>query len=246
MRKNIYGVFRALRHFGVSETEIEKVAKAYKTWLHFPIEEKSPYNWVYYLNGRLISMPFSINQLFEDHLIGYAVGTKVFMFLHAEDVRRNEVEAQLLSLKKSLDARMLGAEGNADLQVHLPTAEEASLFFTQFASNWLANVMTAAGEIVEQLPDDGNEYELQFPINNQIPKMWIAPSADEPEKTAIKLGFNNSGPYCKTYRPSAKAKMTVTPITDLREGDFIGKLTRYGVPTQATIDMVYELFANRY
>lgn len=245
MRKNIYGVFRSLRHFGVSEKEVEKIADAYKTWLSFPIEEKSPYSWVYYLNGRLISIPFSVKQLFEDHLIGYAVRNKVFMFLHAEDVRWNEVEAQLQDLKRLLDARMLGADGNADLKVHLPTAKEASMFFTTFANNWLENVKATAGEIIEQLPDD-DAYELQFPVTNQIPKMWIAPSADEPEMTAIKFGFNASGPYCKKYRPSAKAKMALTLITDLREGDFVGKLTKYGVPTKATIDMFYELLSKRY
>ncbi len=133
-----------------------------------------------------------------------AVGNKVFMFLTAENVRRDEIDEHLQSLKSSLEARMLGADGNANLKVHLPTAEEAAIFFTTFANNWLENVKATAGEIIEQLPDD-DAYELQFPINNQIPKMWIAPSADEPEMTAIKLGFNNSGPYCKKYRPSTKA-----------------------------------------
>lgn len=243
MRKNVYGIFRALRHFGVSEKEVEKIANAYKTWLLFPIEEKSPYNWVYYLEGRLISMPFEIQQL-EEHLIGYAVGTKVFSVAQGEKISKDNIEDSVQLLKQALDKRMLGADGNADLQVHLPTKEEAEYFFTTFANNWLANVAATAGEIYAQLPDC-DDCELQFPINNQIPNMWITPDTDEPEMTAVKMGFNNSGPYCKKYRPNSRTKSAVCLVTDLRDGDFIGKLTKYGTPTQATIEMFYELLEKR-
>lgn len=243
MRKNVYGIFRALRHFGVSEKEVEKIANAYKTWLSFPIEEKSPYNWVYYLNSRLISMPIEIKQL-EEHLIGYAVGNKVFSVAQGEKIAKDNIEDSIQLLKQELDKRMLGADGNADLQVHLPTKEEAEYFFTTFADNWLANVAATAGVIYAQLPD-GDDCELQFPINNQIPNMWITPDADEPEMTAVKMGINNSGPYCKKYRPNSRTKSAVCLITDLRDGDFIGKLTKYGTPTQATIEMFYELLEKR-
>ena len=244
MRKNVYGIFRALRHFGVSEKEVEKIANAYKTWLAFPIEEKSPYNWVYYLNGRLISMPFEIKQL-EDHLIGYAVGKKVFSVAKGEKISKGNIENIIQLLKQLLDEKMLGADGNADLQVHLPTKEEAEYFFTAFANNWLANVAATAEEIYAQLPE-GGDFELQFPINNQIPNMWITPSADEPEMTAVKLGFKNSRPCCKKYRPNSRTKSAVCLVTDLRDGDFIGKLTKYGTPTPDTIEMFYELLEKRY
>ena len=244
MRKNIFGIFRALRHFGVSEKEVEKIANAYKTWLAFPIEEKSVYYWVYYLNGRLISMPFEIEAL-DDYLIGYAVGTKVFSVGMGEKIAKENVEDSVRLLKQALDKRMLGTDGNADLQVHLPTAEEAEMFFTTFANNWLANVAAMAEEIHSQLPN-GEGYEMEVPINNQIQNMWITPSADEPEKTVIKFGFKrNAEPYCKKYRPGTKAKSDVCSILDLREGDFIGKLTKYGTPTPATIEMYHELLANR-
>ena len=243
MRKNVYGIFRALRHFGVSEAEIDTVAKFYKTWLHFPIEEKSVHNWVYCLEGSLVSLPFPIDVLFEDHLIGYAIGNKVFSFLTSERVRKDDVESHLLNIKDSLDKRMIGV-GKADIQVHLPTREEAELVFTTFAGNWLANVALTAQVIYEQLPEAA-DYELEFPINNQISNMWVKPDADDPEKTAIKLGFNNSGPYCKMYRPKDRTKATVCAIIDLRKEDFIGKLNRYGTPTKATIDMYYELLEKR-
>lgn len=244
MRKNVFCIFRALRHFGVSREEVEKIANAYKTWLGFPIEKKSPYNWVYYLNGRLISMPFEIKAMVE-HLIGYSVGNKVFSVAHDKKIAKDNIEKSVRLLKQALDKRMLGADGNADLQVHLPTKKEAEYFFTTFANNWLANVAATAGEIYAQLPN-GDDCELQFPINNQIPNMWITPDADEPEMTAVKLGFNNSGPYCKKYRPNSRTKSDVCLITDLRDGDFIGKLTKYGTPTPATIGMYYELLEKRY
>lgn len=244
MRKNVYGIFRALRHFGVSEAEVDTVAKFYKTWLRFPIEEKSVYNWVYCLEGRLVSLPFPIDSLFEDHLIGYAIGNKVFSFLTGNGIRKADVEKQLLSIKNSLDERMIGV-GKADIQVHLPTRGEAELVFKTFAGNWLANVALTAQVIYEQLPE-GYDYELEFPINNQIKSMWITPDATDPEKTAIKLGFDKSGPYCKTYRPNDKTKSTVCAIMDLGKEDFVGKLSRYGTPTQATIDMCYELLDKRF
>lgn len=243
MRKNIYGIFRALRHFGVSEAEVDTVAKFYKTWLRFPIEEMSVYSWVYYLEGRLVSMPFAIDALFDDHLIGYAVKNKVFTFFPHEGIRKAEVDRHLLEIKDSLDKRMIGA-GKADLQVHLPTMEEAELIFMAFAYNWLAGVVGTAQEIFEHLPEE-IACEVNFPINNQINSMWIAPDADEPEKTAVKLGFNDSGPYCKKYRPNDRTKSTVCAIIDLQKEDFIGKLNRYGTPTQATVDMYYELLEKR-
>lgn len=245
MRKNAYGIFRALRHFGVSGKEVDAIAKFYKTWLSFPIEEKSVYNWVYYLNGRMISMPFEIKDL-NDHLIGYSIKNKVFSVGKGEKIAKENIEDCVQLLKQELDKRMLGADGNADLQVHIPTKDEAEFFFTSFANYWLSNCVGLAEEIFEQLPD-GMDLQIGFPIYNQINNMWITPDADEPEKSAVKLGINNySGPYCKKYTPTAKTKSNVCLILDLRKGvDFIGKLSKYGTPTSATIEMYYELLANR-
>ena len=189
-------------------------------------------------------MPFEIRQL-EGHLIGYAVGNKVFSVAKGEKIAKDDIESSIRLLKQELDKRMLGAVGKADLQLHLPTKEEAEYFFTTFANNWRANVAAAAEEIYEQLPD-GNDYEFQFPINNQFPNMWITPDSDEPEMTVVKQGFNSSGPYCKKYRPSSRTKSAICLITELREGDFIGKLGKYGTPTPDTIEMYDELLEKRY
>lgn len=246
MRKNAYGIFKALRHFGVTAKEVNAVARAYTTWLSFPIEEKSAYNWVYYLNGQMISMPFEIKSLEDEYLIGYAVGTKVFSVAQGEKISKDNIESSLQILKQELDKRMLGAGEKTDLRLHLPTKEEAELVFNKFANAWFERCISSLQEIAEDLPEE-LEITLDFNAANQIRKMWITPSADEPEKTAVRFGMNNSGPYCRKYVPNPKAKATVCLFTDLRKGvDFIGKLDKYGTPTLETIKMYYELLANRY
>lgn len=244
MRKNSYKIFKALRHFGVTAKEVNEVAKAYPIWLNFPIEEKNAYNWVYYYNGQMVSLPFEAKNL-DDHLIGYAVGTKVFSVAEGEKISHDDIESCLQQLKQALDKRMLGVEGKADLPVHLPTKEEAELLFSKFANAWIEQCMSSLQEIAEELPED-LEISVDFNAANRIRNMWIIPNADEPEKTMVKFGVNNSGPYCRKVTPNAKTKSTVCLITDLRKGvDFIGKLGKYGTPTPATIRMYYEMLAIR-
>lgn len=243
MRKNAYGIFRALRHFGVTANEVDAISEFYKTWLAFPIEEKSVYNWVYYLNGRMISMPFEIKDL-NDNLIGYSVKNKVFSVCKGEKIAKENIEDCVQLFKQELDKRMLGADGNADLQVHIPSKDEAEFFFKTFANHWMTKCVALAEDILGQLSE---EMQICFPFYNQINNMWITPDADEPEKTAVKLGIKNySGPYCKKYTPTERTKSNVCLIMDLRQGvDFIGKLSRYGTPTPATVRMYYELIAGK-
>ena len=240
MRKNIYGIFRALRHFGVSGKEVEKIANAYKTWLAFPIKEKSLSDWVYYIEGRLISMPFEIKAL-ENHLIGYAYGNKVFLVALGKKVAKDRIENSVQLLKQMLDKRMLGAVENADLQVHIPTKKEVEYIFA--IDSGFDNDAVTAEKSYEQLPDE--DCEPLFLSDNGL-NMWITPDPDEPEMTAVKIGVNNSGVCCKKYRPSFQAKLDLYLVTDFRDGDFIGKLGKYGVPTPATIKMYHELLEKRY
>lgn len=255
MRKNVYSIYKALRHFGVSAKEVSEIAKNYPTWLNCPIEEKSPYNWVYYLNGYLVSMPFPIDALNEKgKLIGYGVGDTVFGAIVSEKVKKENVEFCLQEIKNDLKQTMVGvADDNIpEIEFRLPTAADAEKVFSCFAKNWLKNCIATMEEAAAELPEmelpEGTEIHLEYSGVNQIPDMWITPDPDAPEKTAVRLGFNRKGaPYCRKYVPGKRIKPSVCAIANLRKGtDFIGKVGRYGIPTPATLRMYYQLLDSLY
>ena len=255
MRKNIYGVYRALRHFGVSASEVNEIAKSYTTWLTCPIEEKSPYNWVYSLGGMLVSLPFPINTLNEKgKLIGYGVGDIVFGAIVSKKVSKENVENCLQDVKNDLKQTMIGVADDdiPEVEFHLPTAEEAEKIFSCFAKNWLENSLATIADAAAEMPEmelpEGIEIHLEYEGFNQIPDMWITPDPDDAEKTAVRLGFDRSGtPYCRKYVPGKRIKPRVCAIAHLRKGiDFIGKVGRYGVPTPATLKMKSLLLDSLY
>lgn len=255
MRKNVYGIYRALRHFGVSASEVNEIAKNYTTWLTCPIEEKSPYNWVYSLGGVLVSLPFPINTLNEKgKLVGYAIGDIVFGAVVSEKAKKDDVEGYLQSIKEDLKQTMVGVADDdvPEIEFRLPTAEEAGKIFSCFAKNWLENCLATMEDAAAEIPDvelpEGAEIHLHYSGVNQIPDMWIAPDADAPDKTAVRLGINRSGtPYCRPYTPGKRVKPSVCAVARLRKGiDFIGKVGRYGVPTPATLKMKSLLLDSLY
>lgn len=246
MKKNVYGIYRALRHFGVTAAEVNEIAKAYTVWLTCPIEEKSPYNWVYSLGGQLVSMPFPIEPLNEKgKLVGYGIGDTVFGAVVSEKIGKKDIECYLQVMKKDLKEAMVGvADDNIpEIEFKLPTAADAEKIFSCFAKRWRENVIATLEDAAAELPEmelpEGTEIQLEYTGVNQIPNMWITPDADAPEMTAVKMGFDRScKPYCRKYTPGRRAKMAVCAVAHLRKGiDFIGKVGRYGIPTHATLKM---------
>ena len=238
MRKNIYGIYKALRHFGVTESEISGIAKFYATWLSCPITEKSAYYWVYYYNGYLVSMPFPIKSLNEkDKLVGYGIGNLVFTVCQTERTTQSRIEDSLQSFNDVLNKRMLGACGDADIHVQLPTLAEAAKIFSVFANDWLDKCQSTLSKISENLPS-GTEVQVDFTTVNEITDMWVTSSSRDSEKSVVKFGFDNSGPYYAEYTPSKRTKATIGAVLHLRKDvDFIGKVGKYGTPNRSTLDM---------
>ena len=238
MRKNIYGVYKALRHFGVTASEISEIAKCYKTWLDCPIAEKSSYHWVYYFNGTLVSMPFPIKSLNEDDkLIGYGIGDLVFTVCQTKMATMSQIESSLQDFNAVLNKRMLGVCRDADIHVQLPTVEEAAKIFSVFANDWLVKLKPMLSEISKDLPK-GLKVQVDFTAANEITDMWVASSSEDAEKSIVQFGHDDSGPYYAECTPGKRTKSTICAVLHLRKGvDFIGKVGKYGTPNRDTLEM---------
>ena len=229
-----YDIFRALRHFGVSPTEVVEIAKEYPLWLMCPIEEKIYYRHVYFMDGRFVCMPFAVKKL-DDRDLMVGIEYKGIIYLKpcrgcVSVVHEGDVEKRLQDTKADFLKRRIGAVGGEDIKFKLPSAQNIQVLYEKTDSDYMFhNTLYALGGYV-----------------------WIQPDPQAPEKNVahLSIGYNRRIRHaclynCNPFKPEEDTEAKVLPIVHFRKGiDFCGKLDRWGVPTSQTLKMYNQLLEN--
>lgn len=210
MRNKIYDIYKALRHFGVSATEIDGIANAYKQWLDDPIDNACPYGTVYYHNGILYAMPYPLKGLSSKE-VGIEVHGVIYLNGYVHNVTKDEVAEKLSWLKGEVFAkhpyRIKGVDMPNPIKLELPTAKEAKALFDNAYANRYTKVCNKMGDF------------------------WITPSENKPEKTIISINILHS----HVHTPKSEdTKATVYGVVHKSSHVFIGKLDQFGILNRET------------
>ena len=235
IKNTIYDIFKELERNGVSEKElhhalcglgvlseeVKKISKAYTTWLNCPLDKPENYNFVYYLNGIFVLMPFRVKKYDKvGRLVGIEIGDGLVYTAHSADcVIASNINKCIEESKAALLQYNLHCSTMPDIQLRLPTAEEALKLF-------------------KKTYDD---IRVRNEIGSSISNTWITPTTKDKEKTvAVRDKFGNRF-YSRSFRPEAETKAYVNLVFSLREIDFIGQLDEFGIPTPETVAMYQKL-----
>lgn len=219
MRKSIFLIYRALRHFGVTAKEVGKIANGYKIWINNPVEDvRDKYRIVYYCNGKLYAMPLLIYAL-KDKFIGIEINNVVY-FAFQKCVNKSLISSTLempwyfiSNLKLSDD----DWKGILNIRVELPTKEEI-----------ISMVKTINGKGCDTMHDDRHLYDE---VSHTCPSWWI-----QNTENSLIDSVNGCGYVYEDERSF------VQPVTHLRDGiDFKGRVNYYGVPDKKTIEIYQKL-----
>jgi len=219
MRRKIFDIYKALRHFGVSATEVQNIAIGYRSWLDNPIEKMPPFNTVYFLGNKLYSMPFPKGSL-DGHLIGIEISGVVYLTGWWNCVHQNEIAIRTQALLNDIAKKFPTI---SQFEVRLPTPEEAKLL-PEKTEKELINF------------DIGHLYEDIYGLYSDV---WITPSSEHPERTFATVQENSARPH----KPSENTEAVLYLVTRPKEGQmFFGEVDDYGVPTPETKDAYSKLF----
>ena len=225
MRKSIFLIYKALRHFGVTAEEIGKIANGYKIWIKNPVEDvREKYRIVYYCNGTLYAMPLLIEEL-ENKFVGIEINNVVYFAFH-KCTYKSEISDTLeqpwyfiSNLKLSDDER----NGISNIKVELPTKEEIQSMF---------NVLNGRG-----FDKMYNDRLLYNEVSHNLPSWWVITEYNQKSKSMVINSVNARG-----HIFNDKTASFVQPVTHLREGiDFVGRINYYGVPDMKTIEVYKRL-----
>jgi hypothetical protein len=226
MRKAVFNIYKALRHFGVTAEEVGKIANGYKIWINNPVEDvRDKYRIVYYCDGVLYAMPLLIDAL-KDKFVGIEINNVVYFAFH-KCTHKSLISATLempwyfiSDLKLSDD----DWKGISKIKVELPTKEEI-----------ISMVKTVNGRACDAMHSGRHLYDE---VSHVCPGWWVIVEHDENlENTDIYSVNGNGYPF-----DDETSFSYVQPVTHLREGiDFAGKVNYFGVPDKKTIEMYKKL-----
>ena len=226
MRHKIYEIFKALRHFGVSATEIDGIAKAYKFWLKHPQEcVNRSYRVVYYHEGVLYSLPFLVDEL-KDRFVGIEIN-KVVYYAFQKRSGKSDISSDLSMMRANIFNFTLETgdwDQTSDINIELPSRQEIISMFN-----------TINGNGMDKLHDGKN---LCDAVPHIYSTWWVvtksATSTDSQEKMISVEAVRANGICCNDWYS------VMQPVSHLRRGvDFIGHINHFGVPDEKTAK-VYE------
>jgi hypothetical protein len=114
MRNSIDGIYKALRHFGVSAEEVDKIAENYKMWKTLSLTEG--FGFVYVINGTLCSIPIYPDEKTKKEFIGFEIGGTFYLNRFATATSNN--------IANSLSQLKLDCNIPNEIELELPTLRE--------------------------------------------------------------------------------------------------------------------------
>lgn len=222
MRRKIFNIFKALRHFGVSADEVERVAKAYKFWIENPVDFLPVYSNVYYRRGVLYAMPYPIKEL-QNSFVGIELNGVIYLAGYQCNVCRDKIDETLMWLKGKVFNKIpdvhYGVAMPNQLKLELPTDEEVQT-------------------LVEETSDNS---ALDCVVFSRFSNYWIKLKPGDTDNAAtIKSWYDTDNVPCELESVEAHIQPVIHPRESI---DFIGHVNRYGVPDGETERVYRELVA---
>lgn len=216
MRRKIFDIYKALRHFNVTAEEANEIAQGYQYWLTNQVESLPPYNTVYFcpLDDKLYSMPYPSGRL-EKLFIGIEIDGAVFASnFYDIGCCQNQIENQMQKLKSLIAQKFLAIE---HFKLRLPTKDEAKT-------------------LIDKMYNDAG---LWTAVCLRRCDVWITPNPDHPEMTCATIGANSISSYQPSEDTRALVFLVVVPE---KEQIFYGKVDKYGTPTKDTLSIYNQLY----
>ena len=152
-RNDIYDIYRALYHFGVSADEVDSIAQNYKTWLGVRISTEL--GFAYVINGQLCSLPIVPDDKTKKLFVGLELNGVFYLVL--------TIKAKQVDIDKALSKIKSDCNLPPQLCPELPTFQEMHIFY---------NYVYESG-----LPDDDT-----FSFSDED-CTWIIPKTEYPKRT---------------------------------------------------------------
>ena len=217
MRRKIFEIYKALRHFNVTAEEANEIAHGYRYWLKNQVDNLPPYNTVYLMNGKLYSMPYSKNSL-ESLFVGIEIGNVIYWANCFEYSCDYELERDKETLKAKIAEKFKITDR---LKLRMPTKDEARI-------------------LVEKTYHVSS---LNFVMGNDVGDVWITPDPDYPDLIVASIDMDTASPHLPIECAPATLYFVTCPEDDQI---FYGKVDKYGVPTQKTKESYRNLYDSLY
>lgn len=215
MRRKIFDIYKALRHFNVTADEVDEIAHGYQYWLTNPIESLPPYNTVYFLplSSCLCSMPYPCRCL-EKLFVGIEIDGVVYLNHYINNVRQDQLDTSIKTIETRISEKFKGIN---QFKLRMPTRDEAKIL----------------GEKTE------GDMSLTAAICNKYCDVWITPTPDHPERTFATVQEHSARPH----QPSEDTQAVLYLVTCPDDKQiFYGKVDKYGTPTKGTQSTYNELY----
>lgn len=219
MRRKIFDIYKALRHFNVTAEEANEIAQGYQYWLTNQVESLPPYNTVYFcpLDDKLYSMPYPKKSL-ESLFVGIEIGGVVY----PADCFEYTCDYELEIDKETLKAKIAKKFKTIDkFKLRMPTKDEAKI-------------------LVEKTYDVAS---LNFVIGNDLGDVWITPDHEHPDFTVANVITNDAIPHLPVEAFPATLYFVICPDD---KQIFYGKVDKYGTPTKDTMSIYHQLYDRLY
>jgi hypothetical protein len=212
MRRKIFDIYKALRHFNVTAGEVRDIAEGYRYWIANPFESRPPYNTVYGFGNRLYSLPYSDNRL-EDNFVGIEIDGVIYLAIYVS-CSQNQIAKGTEYLKKMIGITFNGID---QFKLRMPTKDEARI-------------------LVEKTLDDGSLGTGL--ICNKCCDVWITPNPDHPERTFATVKEHSARPHQPSENTQAVLYLVTCPD---EEQAFFGEVNEYATPTPETQEVYTKL-----
>lgn len=135
MRRKIVDIYKALRHFNVTAGEVRDIAEGYRYWIAHPFESRPPFNTVYFMDGKLYSMPY-LDGLLKDQFVGIEIEGIVYLNQYLNNVRQDLLETSIKTIKCRLAKEF---DALSQFKLRLPTRYEAKVLAERrkVTRNWM-------------------------------------------------------------------------------------------------------------
>ena len=219
MRRKIFDIYKALRHFNVTAEEANEIAHGYRYWLGNQVEKLPPYNTVYFcpFDDKLYSMPYP-SRLLEKLFIGVEIDGVVYLSDYINNVRQDRLEMSIKTIETRLSKKFQAIN---QFKLRMPTGYEAKIF----------------SEKTE------GDLSLKGPIWNKYFDLWVTPTSDYPERTFATVSEHSARP-CQLSEDTQAILYLVTCPDDKQI--FYGKIDKYGTPTKDTLSTYNWLYGKLF
>ena len=200
--------------YGISPTEIDGIADAYKRWFACPKGMGTGYGNVYYHNGKLCSIPYY--HVIDDlhyKLVGVEINGVIYLKGYEMNVDLCDIPQALDQIKAYVFSERTCCGVTPNFKIDIPTLREVDVLQKQLHNNFDTDLNLCAiyGKYWVR-SDDGNE--TKFAVIDQL--------------------------HSQVAIASGKAAIVI-PVVHAQENTFFGTIDKFGIPSNETTEVYKDL-----